>query len=68
MRANIKPLTLVRYKKPDDAEPDYPFTDGEILLYIGEISNMPGHCAVATRDGKVHYGWHPEMFVPIVEE
>jgi hypothetical protein len=33
-----------------------------MVLYLGDITNMPGHCAVATMDGKVHWAWHPDDF------
>ena len=40
----------------------YPFANGDRVLLLGEISNMPDHIAVATRDGKVHFPYHPENF------
>ncbi len=40
----------------------YPFKDGECLLYLGEIPNMPGHVAVVDWNGKVHWGYHMEDF------
>jgi len=40
----------------------YPFKDGECVLLLGEIENMPGHVAIATRDGKVHFGYHDDNF------
>ena len=45
-----------------DQDHTYPFKDGEHVLYLGEIENMPGHVTVVTRDGKVHWGYHPENF------
>ena len=40
----------------------YPFQNGESVLLLGEIENMPGHVAVVTRDGKVHFGYHEDTF------
>jgi hypothetical protein len=46
----------------------YPFKNGESVLFLGEIENMPGHVAVVTRDGKVHYGYHDDHFREPTEE
>jgi len=40
----------------------YPWKEGDSLLYLGEIVNMPGHCSVVTRKGEVHWGYHTENF------
>ena len=41
----------------------YPFPKGCTLLCLGEIRNMPGHCAIVDTDsGKVHAGFHCEVF------
>lgn len=49
-------------------EKDYPFKRGEVVLVLGEIENMPGHVAVALRDGRVLYGFHPELFRVLTED
>jgi hypothetical protein len=37
-----------------------------VYLYLGEIKNMPGHCAVAdTKDGAVLAGYHSDSFVEL---
>lgn len=38
------------------------------LLALGELSNLPGHYAVVTRDSKVVLGLHPEIFHALTEE
>ena len=38
------------------------------MLFIGMITNMPGYCLVIDRDGKGHWGQHPEMFFVLTEE
>jgi len=38
------------------------------LLFMGMITNMPGHCLVIDRDGKGHWGCHPETFFVLTEE
>ena len=35
---------------------------GEHVLYLGEIPNVPGHCAVARHFGEVVWLVHPEDF------
>lgn len=40
----------------------HPFKNGDTVLALGEIDNMPDHFAVVTRDGKIHYGYHDENF------
>ncbi|MFA5103541.1 MAG: hypothetical protein WC525_10380 [Candidatus Thermoplasmatota archaeon] len=40
----------------------------EAFLYLGDIPNMPGHCAVVDREGKVRWGVHPEDFREATEE
>lgn len=40
----------------------YPFDNGDIVVVLGEIEQMPDHMVVATRDGKVHSGYHKEWF------
>jgi len=36
--------------------------NNNVFLYLGEIPNMRGHCAVVDRNGKTHWGWHIENF------
>jgi len=48
---------------------DYPWEEDEAVLLLGEIENMPGHVAVATKDGKVYWGFDADSFgEPIVDE
>ena len=47
----------------------YPFHKSSALLYLGEIDNMPGHCAVVDIDtGKVYAGYHSDIFIEIPED
>jgi hypothetical protein len=39
----------------------YPYKVGDHVLLIG-IENMPGHCAVVTRDGRIVWGYHSQDF------
>ena len=38
------------------------------LLYMSEISNMPGHCVVAGRSGKLYIGYHTDQFIELAED
>ena len=40
----------------------YPFKQGEVVLVLCEVSNMPGHLAVCRCDGSMSWGWHEENF------
>lgn len=46
----------------------YPFEAGETVLCLGEIENMPGHVAVARKNGMVYFGYHPSNFPRYEEE
>jgi hypothetical protein len=58
------------FDPPEHARAAYkgtPLTPGEIYLYLGEISNMPGHGAFATSKGQVLWGYHTENFWVVLE-
>jgi ribosomal protein S27AE len=43
--------------------PGYPWKDGDAVLFLGEILNMPGgHCAVVSKDGTVNWAFHTDNF------
>jgi hypothetical protein len=44
------------------------FRTGEVLLYLGEIQQMPGHCIVVNNEGKVFWGYHTDNFREPTEE
>jgi hypothetical protein len=47
---------------------DYPFKNGDTVLMLGEIEQMPGHVAIALKDGRVLFGYHEENFRKLTEE
>ena len=50
---------------------DYPseFQEGEALIFLGEIPNMPGHCVViAHRSGKIYSCYHTDHFIEMTDE
>jgi len=46
----------------------YPFKEGEHLLFLGEIVGMPGHCVVVNKKGHTLWGYHTDNFVQLTEE
>lgn len=61
-KANFKNMQIVVVEWPKGLETSFPFKNGDSLLFLGEIPNMPGHCAVVNRDGQVLWGYHLEDF------
>jgi hypothetical protein len=62
--------TLIRFDfdaVPSEYHSQYPFTRKDVLLFLGEVRQMPGHSVVATKDGRVVWGYHTENFVVIPE-
>jgi len=72
-RKKPKNNSLVRFFPPEGYK-DYPFTSGDILLFLGEIVNMPGHCAIATinknlgNSGVIFTGYHTDNFIELKED
>lgn len=47
---------------PSEYEAQYPFRNGDTVMMLGELANMPGHVGVALKDGRTVYGYHAEWF------
>jgi hypothetical protein len=63
-KCKFKKFQLVQFKLPKGCQPsDFPFLDDSILLFLGEIVQMPGHCAVVGPKGQVYWGYHTDNFV-----
>jgi hypothetical protein len=42
---------------------------GRVYLFLGEIRNMPGHCAVVdVKSGRTIVGYHSDTFVELTAE
>lgn len=69
MRKNIKNLSLVKFT-PKMKSGRYPkLIAGKTYLFLGEISNMPEHCAVCDiGSGKVIVGFHSDNFTVLKAE
>lgn len=73
----FKPLSVVRpiagqYAWEWRWDPKNQATTGigpkDPVIYLGELANMHGHCAVATRDGRVVWALHPDEFELVPED
>jgi len=47
---------------PKEYENLYPFKKCQPLLFLGEVVQMPGHCIVVDKSGKVYWGYHISNF------
>jgi hypothetical protein len=74
---NPRNMSLVKFNEgdgypvapyPPEIRKQYPFAVGEALLFVGEITNMPGHCVLVRKDGKVLWGYHTDNFIELMEE
>jgi hypothetical protein len=63
-------LSLVVFEPPHSTvKKKYPFRQNQILVFLGEIPNMKGHCIVADiQTGKIHSGYHSKNFREALEE
>ena len=65
----MKNFTLCKADLPKGYESDYPFENEEIFVFLGEISNMKGHCVVVRKnDGKIFSCYHSDNFVELRED
>jgi len=40
----------------------YPWNDGDTVLVLNEIQNMPGHCVVVDKKNQLSWGFHTDNF------
>ncbi len=59
---------VIALAPPKGYEFRYPWKEGDGVLVLGEIENMPGHVAVVTRSGKIRWGYHDDHFREPTEE
>lgn len=67
----IERNSLVRFNfaiVPEEYHKKYPFKEDDVFVFLGEIKQMPGHCIVAGKDGRVIWGYHTENFVELTED
>jgi hypothetical protein len=59
---------LVAVELPEGFESKYPFANGDTMLMLGDIEQMPGHVVVVNKDGRVFWGYHDDNFRKLTEE
>ena len=68
-RKNKIPRQYSLVKLTDEVKNDYSsLVLWKHLLFLGEIPNMRGHCAVVDGSGAIKIGYHTENFVELNEE
>lgn len=72
MHRTPRPMSLVRFNASHltkEQLAQYPFDPALTYLYLGELQNMPEHCAIADiRGGGVFAGFHCENFEEVAED
>ncbi|MES2393494.1 MAG: hypothetical protein V4555_17795 [Acidobacteriota bacterium] len=53
---------------PPSFTSSYPFKNDDTVLVMGHIEHMPGHVALALKDGRVLFGYDASWFVPLTED
>jgi hypothetical protein len=70
-RQKPKKLSLVRFDASwlsSKQRRAYPFKKNGLYLFLGEIANMPEHCAVVDqKSGRTYVGYHTENFVQLTQ-
>jgi hypothetical protein len=65
----LLPLTIVQFNfatLPKEFHKHYPFKKNELLLYLGELADLPGHCVVARYPiGDLVSGYHSDNFIKV---
>jgi hypothetical protein len=68
----LKKLSIVVFEpewgKNDKIDPRHPLKYGEQVVYLGDIPNAIGHCAVAKWSGEVVWLVHPQDFREATED
>lgn len=66
----IKPMSLVKASISPKYKNVYPkpIRNGETMLFLGEINQAQGHCAVADKKGKIYWMYHTNNFRMLEED
>jgi len=51
-----------------DEKNQYPWKNGEPVLFLGEVIGMPGHGVFVGKDGLVKFGYHTDSFKVIPKD
>lgn len=68
-KIKIKNLTMVKLNTTSQEYKEYKKIFGPShYIFLGEITNMPGHCVICSYDtGKIYSGYHTDNFVVVPE-
>jgi hypothetical protein len=70
--STIRERALVKFdfeNVPATHHKQYPFTDKDRFVYLGDIVSMPGHCVVVRlKDNTVFTCYHTSNFVELTED
>lgn len=47
---------------------EHPFEKNKPYVFLGEITQMPGHCVADYKTGQLYSGYHTENFEEIPED
>jgi len=61
-KARFKHLECVVFSPPFKVTKKSPIALNEVVLFLGDIPNVPGHCAVVKYNGEVVWLVHPQDF------
>ena len=66
----MRKLSMYVTELPDGPKTKgFPFKHNDIMVMLGELEYMPGHCVVARQsDGRVFIGYHTDNFRKLTED
>ena len=59
---DFKHLEAIVFDPPYEVTEKSPLKIDEVVLFLGNIPNVPGHCAVVKHNGEVVWLMHPQDF------
>jgi hypothetical protein len=65
MSTELKYPLIAKVSVGTQLEAYLPYNNGDRVVLLGEISNMPGHVVLVDSDGKMFWGYHLSDFVPL---
>jgi len=66
---SMENYTLCKADLPEAYKYEYSFKNGEVFIFMGELTNMKGHCIVVRlSDGKLFFCFSIDNFVELKED
>jgi hypothetical protein len=66
MKETLKYPLIAKAEIDDNVS--YPYKNGDRVLLLGEISNMPSHVVLVNRQNEILWGYHLSDFVILTQE